>query len=226
MDIKNIKRRISNFKLSVVGYKTGNEPDWLRLKRLVYRQAMVEESDEQALTAIVGEVRRHPKAAREARELLASSISCYDADRAVRLIDAAIDGLPIKPVRPEYAELFEQEARLGRMPLREAFAEVASRVPRIERIGKRFEESNATAVELVDERSERSPSDVTLLRDAQHEVDQIIGPQSQHPDPLLRSYLSRNIAYSWLGIIFDSPPYIDPNMSYFSRFDAARKHLP
>jgi hypothetical protein len=221
MDFRKIGRRFSDLKLSVIGYKTGNEPNWLRLERLAFLQAMVEESDERALAAIAGEIQRHPKAAREARERLAPSISCYDADRAVRLIDAAMDGVSVRSIRSEYVDLFTQEARLGRMPLREAFAEMESREPELKRIRQQFEKGRTTVKASVDERTADSTSYAAhvMLREAQREVGQIIGPQSDHFDPLLRSYLLRNIAYSWLRMISGDRPHVDPDASYFSRFD-------
>jgi hypothetical protein len=224
MNIKKLKRRLVDVRLALIGYKSGSEPDWLRIKRLASFQARVEESDERALAAITDEVRRHPDAAREARERLAPHIFCYEADRAVRLIDAAVHGSPVQPIRPDHAELFEQEARLGRMPLRDAFAEVVSRETELEHIRQRLEESHAALMSSSDERTEHASSHdaFVILRDAQREVDRIIGPLSQHPDPLLRSYIPRNIAYCWLRSVSGTPPPTDPDVSYFSRLDSGR----
>ena len=219
MDIKRIKRRFADLKLAVIGYKHGNPPDRVRIRRLAYIQAMVEESDERALAAIADDVQRHPKAAREARERFTGLY--YDGDRAIRLINAAMHGMPMQPIRPECVESFGQEARLGRMPLREAFAEMVSREPELEGITQRFEDGHAALMASRHEHTERkwNHDAFVMLRDAQREVDETIGPMSQHPDPLLRSYISRNIAYCWLRNISGTPPRTDPDASYFSRFE-------
>lgn len=216
MEIRNIKYRLSNLKLAVIGYKTGHEPGWLRLKRLASVQAMVEESDERALEAITDEVRRNPKAAREARQRMAPYISRYGADRAVRLIDAAMHGSSMQPIRPECVEMFGQEAKLGRMPLRKAFAEIASREPELERMVQQFEECRMATTESSDHLAS-----IHTVRMMLREVDRIIGPRSQHPDPLLRSDVPRNIVFCWLRNISGTPPRTDPDASYFSRFNTA-----
>jgi hypothetical protein len=222
--MRKIMRRLFDFKLAVIGHKPGNEPDWLRIRSLAQVQAMAEESDSRALVAIEDEVRSHVEAAREARQRLAPHISCYDGDRAVRLLDAALSGSPVHPIRAECVELFGEEARLGRMPLREAFAELASREPELERIMQGFEERHAALMASIDESPEVPPRSAgfVMLRDAQQEVDRIIGTKARHADPLLRSYLPRNIAFSWLAVISGGPPHMDPDASYFSTLAVGR----
>ena len=70
------------------------------------------------------------------RSLLESAVSLaarrrsnFLWDRAFRLLSAALEGGPVKPIPPAFADLFEEEARLGRMPLQEAFAYLATREP-------------------------------------------------------------------------------------------------
>lgn len=225
MDIKSIKRRLVDLKLAVVGYKTGREPDWLRLEQLALKLARVEASDERALTAIAGEVQSHPKAATEARARLLPHTSSYEGDRAIRLIDAALRGVSVQPVSLEYAELFGQEARLGRMTVREAFSEIASREPEIERIARRLEEGHAAST-VRDPEAGWDRAAFVRLTDAQREVREITGPRSGHADPLLRSVIPRNIVYCWLRNIAESPPWTDPDAPYFSRFDTANTYDP
>jgi hypothetical protein len=52
----------------------------------------------------------------------------YVSDRAYRIMVAAIEGTPLRPVAAENALLFEAERRLGWLPLEEAFEQLVERV--------------------------------------------------------------------------------------------------
>jgi hypothetical protein len=212
-----LRRRLADLRLAFVGYKLGSEPSWLRVKDVALAQARREESDELLVATIAAEVRRDPGAAGEARDRLAATPPCYEGDRAIRLIDAAISNLPVRPVAPACAELFDQEAKLGWTPLREAFAELVAREPTLGSIAGRLQEQHSQVIDSNADRLEVEHSVRALLRSAEREVAHTVGPQSQQADPLLRSYLPRNIAYTWLRALVGAPPLADLDVSYFAR---------
>lgn len=199
------------------GYRTGHPPAWLRLQRLAFHLASTEENDDLALASLRYEIQRQSgSVAQRARERVAKQAWCYETDRASRLIDAATDGTALRAVDAKWADLFAQEARLGRMPLRDAFPEIVSSVPEIGRVATRFEKSLFDIKTSTKEGSEGFLLRQKLLMKTQREVAQIIGPKSRHPEPLLRSYIPRNIVYRWLRVLCGDPPLPSRDEPYFA----------
>jgi hypothetical protein len=215
--IKRLRDRLADWRLAIFGHKTGHPPAWFHLQTLAFQLASTEEDDDRALASLRYEIQRQPgSAAQKARERVARQVWCYETDRASRLIDAAIDGTALRAVDAKWVDLFAQEARLGRMPLCDAFPEIISSVPEIGRVTTRFEKSLFDIRTSTKEDDEGFLSRQKLLMKAQREVAQIIGPKSRHLDPLLRSYIPRNIVYRWLRVLCGDPPLPSRDESYFA----------
>lgn len=69
--------------------------------------------------------------ARDAVEHLAALRTTYVDDRAYRLLTAAIDDAPVRPIDPAVRDQFAAEAKLGRMSLTDAFEYLVSLEPRL-----------------------------------------------------------------------------------------------
>src|SRR4029077_5054170 len=179
----NLRNYFENLRLAVLGYKTGHPPAWLHLERVSLRLAGTEEDDDRAVASLRDEVQRSPvTAVQRARERITERVYCYETDRATRLIDAATDGSPLRPVDARWADLFAREARIGGKPPHHVFTEIVSSPPEIGRIGRRFGEN------LLDVRRTAKGSDEACrsihrpLLECQRGVGQGIGSESQTPD--------------------------------------------
>jgi hypothetical protein len=115
--------------------------------------------------------------ARRAVELLASGRDGYIKDRAYRLLTAALDQTDVRPIDPALREQFMREEELGRMPLEEAFAELAEREPALSELG-----------------GEDDP------RAFENQAGKLIGVGARSADPLLRSDLAASVVAQYVGI--------------------------
>lgn len=110
----------------------------------------------------------------------------YEFDRAYRLLDAVVHNAAVEGVDREYAPLFDREVELGRLHLTRAFDYLTVLVPELMDLQQSMigatEKEGATEAQL------------RLMREARC----IVGPKSEHHDPLVRSYLSRNIVLMYL----------------------------
>lgn len=70
----------------------------------------------------------------------------YVADRAYRLLSAAVSGSPVEPIDPEKESLFLEEEALGRLPLQEAFAKLAGLEPYLAELGERVRPEGSSKV--------------------------------------------------------------------------------
>jgi hypothetical protein len=97
----------------------------------------------------------------------------YLEDRAFRLLQAASTDSPVQPIDAQHRELYLEEARLGRMPLAEAFAYLAALEPRLtQRVGP-----------------------VGRLTVG---LGELVGPRASSPHPLLRTDLAIEIVTEYL----------------------------
>ncbi|MGZ4201105.1 MAG: hypothetical protein ACXVRH_03490 [Thermoleophilaceae bacterium] len=67
----------------------------------------------------------------DAVEELGRKRESFIDDRAYRLLSAAMTGSAVRPIDPAMADLFRREEQLGRMPLKEAFEQLAALQPRL-----------------------------------------------------------------------------------------------
>jgi hypothetical protein len=161
------------------------------LARVVYSHL----SDDEAAESIADLVQSEPDAAGATLKYLSIALErvrSYDVDRSYRILAAAVKGEPTKPIRAEDAELFERERQLGWTPLRQAFASLSQVVPELDAIRVYAEQAARSPAEFG---IERADNDQVVIRsgvgppDPRHDADRMVGPESQHPDPLIRSLL-------------------------------------
>ena len=73
--------------------------------------------DDVACAELRARLPEDPEPARDAIEHLAALRTSYLDDRAYRLLTAAVDDTPVRPIDPAVREQFLAEAQLGRMSL-------------------------------------------------------------------------------------------------------------
>ena len=102
-------------------------------------------------------------------------------------------------------QLFERERELGWLPLSEAFARLRSAVPELKGVQDRAEELAA------------SLEDFGIVYDAEKNMivvpsgvlptaHELVGPDSRHPDPLIRSSLAVTVAARYVCAILAQAP--------------------
>jgi hypothetical protein len=104
------------------------------------------------------------------------------------------------------------------MPIREALALLHDREPELERIrthvgdvfAQKVRESGQAERDVAQE-----PAIVRVRLEAMSEVGKILGPGSKQVDPLLRSYIARNIAFRGISLASGNPRKVDRDASYF-----------
>jgi hypothetical protein len=212
-----VSGRLRSLRAATIGYRRGQEPASQRFLTDALQVVRSRPGDPAALEAFAEMVVEDRFAAGEVRTQLSRGPQSYESDRARRLLDAALSGSPPAPPDPSNAALFEAEEALGRRPLREAFAQLSAREPGLERLRARTAESCAQLLQA-SHRSGRSTAERAafhrLRSRAMTEVAALVGPRSQHSDPLLHSYIARNVAYRALDIAAGAAA-LDPDASYF-----------
>ncbi len=101
----------------------------------------------------------------------------YIKDRAYRLLTAALDETDVRPIDPSLCTQFMREEALGRIPLEEAFTELAEHEP-----------------ELSELTGEEDPGVL------QNRARELVGIAARSGDPLLRSDLAASIIEQYVGI--------------------------
>jgi hypothetical protein len=188
--------------------------------RAAHRAAESDESDESAalrLSSVVAGARRD---ARAALKYFADQRDEFERDRAYRLLEAAVKGQPVLPIREERRELFGEEETLGRMPLADAFAVLAGCKPELRELAAEAAASagsEPTAVQAKQQSGERRRVSSMVL-------DEVDGGGG-----VCGSGLARSIVAQYLQILEGSDDS-DPALAYFalprkrvvliSRFDA------
>lgn len=104
----------------------------------------------------------------------------YLHDRARRLLVSLRDGGPVPGADPATLERMALEGQLGRLPLPEAFGQLAAMEPRLGALAARLD---------------------LKRRNVGREVQKVVGPRSGNRDPLLASETAEWIAvrYLWLS---------------------------
>jgi hypothetical protein len=194
-----------------------------RAHRRVLRSALKtvrdEVDDERALTVIDRIVKMDRAAAEKARRELGDRSPTYEADRAGRLLDAALSGSgTVAPADPRVATLFAEEAALARMPIRDAMKLLREREPELDRISTGIAELFTATVRD----SHETEAEVARWRaigrariEAMGDVSKILGPQSQQTDGLLRSYIARNIGLQAIELASGNRRKVNADAPYF-----------
>jgi len=129
--------------------------------------------------------------ARDAIDDLAERRTSYLDDRAYRLLTAAVDGTPVRPIDPAVASQFAAEAELGRLSLSDAFAALAVLEPRL--------------------RDASRQADDTLL----------VGPWASGPHAVLNTELAAGIVREYAAATRDGrAPEADPTPVFERLADA------
>jgi hypothetical protein len=154
--------------------------------------------DESAKTQLQSRLGAEPGLLREAAIERSKQREDYLGDRAYRLLSAAAADTPVQPTPPERAELFASEAALGRMPMREAFKQLAAVEPELAKI-----ERDVLAGERRFGPGDRSaPDGLQLLsRRVEGRLRELVGGGAQREDVLLQSNLAGSIVHQYLRIL-------------------------
>jgi hypothetical protein len=160
----------------------------------IYGQAMRAarsgKSDADALPALAASVAAAQAGAERALAILSVRRSDYLSDRAFRLLSAAmVPGATVVPEEETSDSLHRQEERLGRRPLKQAYAELVEREPRLGEV-----DPAAQTDEAVGALGEAGvgPGRPTPA------VEALVGPRAEHADPLVRSRLALDVARCYI----------------------------
>jgi hypothetical protein len=150
-------------------------------------------SDQDALREVASLVAGNREAAELAHQVTERSIDPAN-DRAYRLISAALEGGPVRPVDPAKAPMVSEFRRWTELPLGEAFRQLSEREPEVAPIGAQaaaWGETNATA-----DFDQRTRIERRLMRDAAR-----LFPDWRESDELvIRSGLARTIALEYIEV--------------------------
>jgi hypothetical protein len=134
---------------------------------------------------------------------LSSLRSSYLMDRAFRLLTAARDQDEVRPIDPLVRDQFLAQARIGRLPLDEAFTELLRQEPRLG--------DHTAGTEEPDEKLNR-------IREAG-----LLGTRAS--DPLLQTELAQEIVYDYLRAQAN-PRLFEPSTPVFElEFRTRIRHL-
>ena len=146
----------------------------------------------------------------DAVEWLGRDRGDYIGDRAYRLLTAAVAGLPVRPIDPAVSDLFAREERLGRVPVEQAFEELAALEPKLLEVRSRLTAAAAPV---------NGPT-LWPSREASEALRGVVGVAATSADPLLQTDLAHSIALHYLSIITTGGPGGERATPYF---DAPRK---
>lgn len=158
-----------------------------------------------ALTDLRSKLESESAGVWDAVEWLGRDRRDYIADRAYRLLTAAVAGTAVRPIDPAVAVLFGREERLGRMPMQHAYAELAALEPRLLDVRERVAASPAPPPGPT-----RWPNPV-----AADALRGVLGVANHDGDQLLRTDLAHSLALHYLSILVDGRFGGDPATAYF-----------
>jgi hypothetical protein len=173
--------------------------DGASLIRAAARVSESELSDDKAVKWLEREITQQGGNTRAALRHLGERRDRFDMDRAYRLLSAAVTGEPVEPLPGDRRDLFEQERRLGRMALEDAFGLLAARAPQL--------------CELADITATQQAAG-TGNKTSQPSVSMILYDDSD--EEICRSNLAVSIATQYLDIVHGRSSG-DVRRSYFSQ---------
>jgi hypothetical protein len=197
---------VINAKRRAIAKLRGDEsiPRKREIVRAAVKAAQSPEGDSAAQTKLAGIIRDSPRAAQHALKMLRHSRDQFDSDRAYRLLEAALSGLPVQPIAPPDRELFAQEESLGRQPMSDAFA-------RLKLVSPGLGELEATVDQEI---SSLGQSDFTSVR---RRLAPLVGPAaSDQLDSIARSQIALTIAAQYLAILGGDSRYGTQDTPYFA----------
>lgn len=162
--------------------------------------------DETAKARLSERLNADPAVIREATIDLSRRRDDYVDDRAYRLLSAAAAGSAVQPIPPEREDLFVAEEALGRLPLEEAFAQLAEAEPRLEDVRRQVSSKSAGA-----ERFECA----ALPAEINKELVQLIGGAARKEDELLHTSLASRIVHQYLRLLAGDSREGPATVAYF-----------
>lgn len=142
-------------------------------------------NDETACQALRKQLSSDEEPARLAIEKLGKLRDNYLDDRAYRLLTAAVEGTPVRPIDPAVRDLFQAEARLGRMSLNDAFEYLASIEPRLHEVIRRRLEGPP-------------PKQGWSVKKEESELD-LVGRFAENSNPLVNSELAASVVRQYIA---------------------------
>jgi hypothetical protein len=161
----------------------------------IYGQAMraarSAKSDADALPDLAASVAGAEVGAERALAILSVRRSDYLSDRAFRLLSAAmVPGATLVPEEETSDSLHRQEERLGRLPLKQAYAELVEREPRLREVDPAEHADEAIGA--------LGEPGVGPGRRPTPAVEALVGSRAEHVDPLVRSRLALDVARCYI----------------------------
>lgn len=183
--------------------------DVVRFLRELFRLVRTDQSDFETAKALGAAAEENPEDAlialqwlTEVRNVVSPS---YETDRARRVLTAAISRTPPEPASSKDAVLFEREQELARMPQEQAFAELVSAVPELDLFGSR-------AKQLADAPASFGISleanGVNVPPDLLPNTARLVGPGSNHPDPLVKSHVAASIVSNYVVAVITGTTHL------------------
>jgi hypothetical protein len=127
-------------------------------------------------------------------------------DRAYRLLSAAAAGGPVQPVPPERAELFERERALASVPMKDAYAQLASIEPALGRV-----EQTVRAGGHREDADDRS----ALGKPVEEQLRGLVGGGATSEDELMRTTLAGSLARQYLWILSGANQFGAPEDTFY-----------
>lgn len=151
-------------------------------RQLASKRARSPLADDDACEALARDLGDESDAAvRHAIELSARTRDTYLDDRAFRLLNAVANSTPVPPIEPRSAEGFGRQRDLGRSPLRDAFAHLATLEP---------------ALHALDPATPGYTSAIEA-------IPALVGPEARGGDPLLQTSLAWQVVMLYLDAVED-----------------------
>jgi len=162
--------------------------------------------DETARMSLRAQLTAPADVLREAAVELSKDREDYVHDRAYRLLSAAAADGPVQPIPPERSDLFDRERALGSMPMGQAYRELASIEPGLQRI-----EQRVRAGEHEREADGRS----ALGKEIDQQLRELVGGGATRDDELLRTTLAGSLARQYLWILSGATQFGTADDSFY-----------
>jgi hypothetical protein len=148
-------------------------------------------------------VREEAGGARALLERLADARESAQIDRIYRLVRAALEDTTVPPVSPERAAHYERLEALVRMPIGDAFRQLAEREPALDRL--------AATVDPFPVDADKAMGWQIAQR---RRVAKLVGPRAGHADAVLRAYRMVQLVTAYLQIAAGDTSCGDATTSY------------
>lgn len=169
--------------------------------RATIRAAVSTDTDQEAVSHLREVVAKDRREADSAWRILQGSDLRYDMDRARRLLGAALTGREVEPPPADRLDLFDQEERLGRMPLDQAFDLLAQRRPGLREIATRAAGARGTRRAKASGWSLQIGTHVIKAAPISNEAGTALSSFAGESDALAESGIARAIAKEYLMVL-------------------------